>query len=292
MVRFVPPSRIVFVRGSKGAVKSLLNRPNQLDRRSESWRPPLHTPIRSWSDRLVAAARRFFDLQAGSIWRDLSRVLPGCRGLILDVGCGSQPYRSLIPAAATYHGLDYSGARTNFGYSMPETTYYEGDRWPIDETTADVVLCTETLEHVPDPSVFLSEAFRCLKPRGRILLTVPFAARWHFIPHDYWRFTPSGLQRLLGTAGFTDIAVYARGNAVTVACYKLMGLLLPLLFPQQVSRGKAFWLRVLGVLALPLICLLALAGNISLRSRGGDDCIGYTAVASRPGAGKGNTSNS
>ena len=261
MVRFVPPSRIVFVRGNKGDVKSLLNRPNQLDRRSESWRPPLLTPIRSWRDRLLAAARRFFDLQAGSIWRDLSQVLPGCRGLILDVGCGSQPYRSLIPAAATYHGLDYSGARTNFGYSMPETTYYEGDRWPIDETTADVVLCTETLEHVPDPSVFLSEAFRCLKPRGRILLTVPFAARWHFIPHDYWRFTPSGLQRLLGTAGFTDIAVYARGNAVTVACYKLMGLLLPLLFPQQVSRGKAFWLRVLGVLALPLICMLAPRGQ-------------------------------
>ena len=154
MVRFVRRSRIAFLGGNKGVVKSLLDRPNQLDRRSESWRPPLHAPIRSGRDRLLAAARRFFDLQAGSIWRDLNQALPGCCGLILDVGCGSQPFRSLISIDATYHGLDYSGARTNFGYSMPDTTYYEGDRWPIDETTADVVLCTETLEHVPDPSAF------------------------------------------------------------------------------------------------------------------------------------------
>jgi len=263
-------------------VEALLNRPNQLDRRSESWRPPLFTPIRSGRDRLLAAARRFLDLQAGSIWRDLTQTLPGCHGLILDVGCGSQPYRSLIPANATYHGLDYSGARTNFGYSMPETIYYEGDRWPIDETTVDVVLCTETLEHVPDPSAFLNEAFRCLKPGGRILLTVPFAARWHFIPHDYWRFTPSGLQRLLGAAGFTDIAVYARGNALTVACYKVLALFLPLLLPQQESLWRRFTIRCFGVLTLPVVILLAAIANLSLRSQGGDDCLGYTVVSVRP----------
>jgi len=263
-------------------VKSLLDRPNQLGRRAESWRPPLFQPIRSGRDRLLAATRRFFDLQAGSIWRDLNQALQGCRGLILDVGCGSQPYRSLIPVDATYHGLDYNGARANFGYTMPETTYYEGDRWPIDDTTADVVLCTETLEHVPDPSAFLSEAFRCLKPGGRILLTVPFAARWHFIPYDYWRFTPSSLELLLGTAGFTEIAVYARGNALTVACYKVMALFLPLLLPQQGRHWKRFASRCAGLLALPVVILLAAIANLSLRSQGGDDCLGYTAVSVRP----------
>jgi len=270
------------VPASNGDTEALLNRPNQLDRRSESWRPPLFRPIRSGRDRLLAATRRCFDLQAGSIWRDLNQILPGCRGLILDVGCGAQPFRSLIPAAATYHGLDYSGARTNFGYSMPETTCYEGDRWPIDETTADVVLCTEILEHVPDPSVFLSEAFRCLKPGGKIILTVPFAARWHFIFHDYWRFTPSSLELLLGAAGFTEIAVYVRGNALTVACYKVMALFLPLLLPQQGSLWKRFTIRCVGLLALPFVIMLAAIANLSLRSKGGDDCLGYTAVSVRP----------
>ena len=165
---------------------------------------------------------------------------------------------------------------------MPDTTYYEGGRWPLSDESVDVVLSTETLEHVPDPPRFLAEAFRCLKPGGRVLLTVPFAARWHFIPHDYWRFTPSGLQRLLSAAGFSDIRVFARGNALTVACYKVMAVFLPLLLPQGKSLVPSILIRVLGLLTLPFVILLAAIGNLSLRHQGGDDCLGYTAIAVRP----------
>ncbi len=108
------------------------------------------------------------------------------------MGCGAQPDRHLLPSQTTYRAIDDSGAESHFGYSMPDTTYYEGDRWPILDETVDVVLCTETLEHVPEPSVFLAEALRVLKHGGWLLLTVQFAARWHYILHDYWRFTPSG----------------------------------------------------------------------------------------------------
>ena len=197
------------------------------------------------------------------------------------MGCGSQPYRSLIPVAATYHGLDYSGARANFGYSMPETTYYEGDRWPIDDTTADVVLCTETLEHVPDPSVFLSEAFRCLKPGGRILLTVPFAARWHFIPHDYWRFTPSGLQRLLARPA-SPILPFMHGGMLSRWPVTRSWPCSCLYFcPSKGAFGKVH--APLCWLAGPAACImLAAIANLSLRSKGGDDCLGYTAVSVRP----------
>jgi SAM-dependent methyltransferase len=260
----------------------LLNRPNQLDRRRENWRPPLFRPIRSRRDRLYSSARRFLDLQAGSIWRDLSLLLPQFHGLILDVGCGAQPYRSLVHPDATYLGLDRHDADVHFGYSMPEMTYFRGDHWPIGDASADLVLSTETLEHVPDPSVFLDEAFRCLRPGGHILLTVPFAARWHFIPHDYWRFTPSGLGRLLRKSGFSDVTVYARGNAITVACYKGLALFVRLLMPQIQNPWKRIPAQAIGVLMFPLAILIALAGNVSLSLDGGDDCLGYTAVAVRP----------
>jgi len=260
----------------------VLDRPNQLDRRRENWRPPLFRPIRSRRDRLYAAARRLLDLQAGSIWRDLSCLLPQFRGLVLDVGCGAQPYRSLVHPGATYRGIDREDAEVHFGYSMPETTYFPGDRWPVSDASADLVLSTETLEHVPDPSVFLDEAFRCLKPGGQLLVTVPFAARWHFIPQDYWRFTPSGLSRVLTRAGFSEVAVYARGNALTVACYKTSALLIRLLIPQIETPWKQILPQALGVLSLPVLILIALAGNLSLTSNGGDDCLGYTAIAVRP----------
>jgi SAM-dependent methyltransferase len=250
-----------------------------VERRSEDWRPPsfqrVTTPIAS----LAAAARRFLDLQAGSIWNDLVELLPSIQGTVLDVGCGAQPYRHLLSPQATYKAIDYSGAESHFGYSMPDTVYFQGDHWPVPDGSVDVVLCTETLEHVPEPTVFLAEAFRVLKHGGRLLLTVPFAARWHYIPHDYWRFTPSGLQRLLSAAGFERVATFARGNTLTVACYKVMALMLPLLIPQQKGLLKRSLLQVCGILTLPILVVLGGIGTLSLKGKGGDDCLGYTAVA-------------
>jgi SAM-dependent methyltransferase len=256
-----------------------LNRTNQVGRQSESWRPPPYKRVTTLLARLEAVARRFLDLQAGSIWNDLVVLVPQSQGVVLDVGSGAQPYRHLLPAGATYRAIDYVGAERHFGYSMPDTTYYEGEHWPVPDASVDVIMCTETMEHVPVPSAFLAEASRCLKSGGHLLLTVPFAARWHYIPHDYWRFTPSTLERLLSAAGFAEIAVYARGNSLTVACYKVMALMLPFLLPQQTSLIKRLAFRTCGVLTLPAIVILAAIGKLSLQRNGGDDCLGYTVVA-------------
>jgi SAM-dependent methyltransferase len=256
-------------------------RRNLVEATSESWRPRLFRETTTGLSRLLAAERRFFDIQAGSAWRDLRAVLPSLRGTVLDVGCGAQPFRSLVNPQATYQGIDTDEAKAHFGYEMPNTTYFSGDTWPVAAASANVVLCTETLEHVLDTRHFLAEAARSLAPGGTLLLTVPFAARWHFIPYDYWRFTPSSLNQLLTAAGFHNVRVYARGNAFTVACYKLMTLLLLLLMPQTASRFTALLLRLAGVLSLPLFILLAVLANLSLRNRGGDDCLGYTVLAVR-----------
>jgi SAM-dependent methyltransferase len=217
-------------------------------------------------------------LQAGSVWRDLALELPNARGVVLDVGCGAQPYRPLVPPAAHYVGIDSARAPSDFGYELPDTIYFEGETWPIESGSVDFVLCTETLEHVLEPSRLLEEAHRCLRQGGRLLLTVPFAARWHFVPEDYWRFTPSSLNHLLRQAGFTSIGVYARGNALTVACYKSMALFLPTLFPQSPSPGRQA-MRVLAFPSVPVVALLALIARFSLEFDGGDDCLGYTVVA-------------
>ena len=261
--------------------RPMIQRRNLIEARAERWRPPLLAPHQGRGS-FTATLRRYFDLQVGSIWTDLEAELATTRGIAVDVGCGAQPYRVLFPPEVTYIGIDTADAKEHFGYEMPDTLYYVGDTWPVAPRTADLVLCTETLEHVPDPAGFLAEAFRCLTPGGRLLLTVPFAARWHFIPYDYWRFTPSSLNRLLTGADFTEVADFARGNALTVACYKVMALCLPLLLPQTQSGIQKLLLRLLGLLTLPLLLLLAVIANFSLRSQGGDDCLGYTVVANRP----------
>jgi SAM-dependent methyltransferase len=259
----------------------MLNRTNMLSRQADLWRPLSFQPSPSGIQRVVFAARRFLDLQTASIWVDLASLLPGVTGVVVDVGCGAQPYRILFSSEVTYIGIDTVDAKTRFGYEVPDTRYYSGTCWPVADSSVDFVLCTETLEHVPDSEVFLDEAARCLAPGGRLLLTVPFAARWHYIPHDYWRFTPSSLQRLLTDAGFTNVAVYARGNELSVACYKVMALMLPLLYPQGRPAIVRLFLWLAGLALSPLFGLLAVIGHLSLKGNGGDDCLGYTVVAER-----------
>jgi len=202
--------------------------------------------------------------------------LADARGDVLDVGAGAQPYRPLLPPATRYRAIDVAAADDDFGYRLADTEYFEGDRWPSDDRSVDVVLATEALEHVPEPAAFLAEAHRVLRPGGRVVLTVPFAARWHYVPHDYWRFTPSSLRKLLEAAGFDAVVVHARGNELTVACYKLMALALPALLPPE---GGFRLSRIVAFLALPLVAAIALVAHSSLRRDGGDDCLGWTVTA-------------
>jgi hypothetical protein len=97
----------------------------------------------------------------------------------------------------------------------------------------------------------------------------------------YWGFTPSGLKRHITAAGFTRIAVIARGNALTVACYKNMALVLPLLFPQGEKLPKRLLCWACGLLLSPILVASAVIANVSMRGKGDDDCLGYTVLAER-----------
>lgn len=251
--------------------------------RRELWRPPAFSGGTTTVSRALAAVRRFFDIQEATIWRDLTRLLSGASGTVLDVGCGAQPFRGLLPHGTRYRGIDTINAKAHFGYEMPDVLYFEGGRWPVEDASANVILCTEVLEHVFDVEAFLDEARRCSCPRGVLVLTVPFAARWHYAPHDYWRFTPSSLALLLDRAGFTDVRVYQRGNPITVAAYKAMALLLPIIMPQTNRIVPRVALLLPGLLAAPVLACLAGIAQLSLAFDYGDDCLGYTLVASKAG---------
>ncbi len=260
-------------------------RRNLLEEQEEYWRPPLFQKENAGlASRLKAPVRRFFDLQAGSVWKDLSQLLQDARGSVLDIGCGAQPYRALFPGGVKYLGIDTEDAKKRFGYDVPDTIYFGGGRFPVESGSIDFVLCSEVLEHIPDIETFFHEVTRCLRPGGSMVLTVPFSARWHFIPYDYWRFTPSGLKNILTKAGFTNIAVFARGNQLTVACYKQMAVVLSLLLAKN-KGALSILSRLAGIICLPVFFLLALVANVTMGIDWGDDCLGYTATATLPETG-------
>jgi hypothetical protein len=88
---------------------------------------------------------------------------------------------------------------------------------------------------------------------------------------------------LLSEAGFEQPAVYARGNGMTVSCYKTMALVLPVFLPQGYGRLATWLFRLLSIVLIPYLGFLAMVGNLSLLGRGGDDCLGYTTIARRAG---------
>jgi len=81
----------------------------------------------------------------------------------------------------------------------------------------DVVICEQVLEHVVDPLTAVRTLGQLCKPDGYVFVSTPFLIRLHSDPGDYWRFTPSGLERLLRSQGLEPVWVKSWGNRKVVA---------------------------------------------------------------------------
>lgn len=218
--------------------------------------------------------RSLLDMQVASVLRHLRPWLKERSGTLLEVGCGAQPYRHMVPATCRYTGLDWEQAETHFNYQIPDTVYYSGEIFPFADGSFDNLFHTEVLEHVYHAGAFLAECRRVLKPSGTMFFTVPFQARYHYIPHDFFRYTPAALERMLSEAGFRNFEIRPRGSDITVAAYKNISVLYRWL--QAGLAGK-----IAAILLLPIAVPVLIVGWLSLRLSIGsnDDCLGYTVTA-------------
>ncbi len=82
---------------------------------------------------------------------------------------------------------------------------------PFSDQSFDFVLMFYLLEHVYNLNTVLSESARVLKPGGRLIGVVPQLERFHPDPDDYFRFTRSGLTRMLQDTGFDDVKLKPLG---------------------------------------------------------------------------------
>ena len=120
-------------------------------------------------------------------------------GPVLDCGCGNKPYAALFERTRTrLIGVDIEQSSR----SRADVLMAREGSLPFRRDSFEGALCTQVIEHVPDPHGLLEEVWRVLKPGGLLLLTAPFVWEQHELPHDYLRFTEMGMRRLAIDAGF------------------------------------------------------------------------------------------
>ena len=140
---------------------------------------------------------------------------------VLDLGAGDAPYRELFRhtryVTADWAQSLHAGARSADIVASAESI-------PMADASFDLILCTQVLEHVPEPASVLRECHRLLGAGGRLALTAPLLWELHELPHDYYRYTSAGLRYLVEEAGFADIEVAARSDGFAALAQLMINL--------------------------------------------------------------------
>ena len=135
---------------------------------------------------------------------EIARMAEGATGIVLDVGCGTAPYRTLF-AHTHYLGIEVASSSAYGSAKGGADVLYDGRCLPFADASVDNILCNQVLEHVFEPIAFLSELHRVLRPGGRLMMTVPFVWDEHEQPYDFARYSSFGLAHLTGKCGFEVI---------------------------------------------------------------------------------------
>lgn len=135
--------------------------------------------------------------------------LPPSGGPGLDLYCGTQPYRDLIPWRPLW-GYDIDN---HFG----RADVIGGSRLPFGDGAFDLILCTQALYLVEDPALTVKEMRRTLRPGGHVLVSVPHLFRRELSAER--RYGPEDLSRLF--RGWSELEVIGVGSPGVGAAYFL-----------------------------------------------------------------------
>lgn len=200
--------------------------------------------------------------------KELCTMQPLVIGKLLDIGCGTQPYRSLFTQVTSYTGVDLPNSCHTL---PPDTVTYDGETLPFPSNTFDWAMATEVLEHVRRPELLLSSIYDVLRPGGGFFLSVPFLAGVHEPPYDFRRWTNYGLIEELEKAGFEKIEVRPIGNWHTAAAHFLGAYLGHCKTPWWTK----YWLPRLVWLIKNNVARLNIEVDRNM-------CIGWFAIAYKP----------
>ena len=171
--------------------------------------PRLRLDRREWRQRFVRAVWATHN-DSPAVRRALESVLASAGGQArgLNVGAGDTRW------GPRFVHLD-------LGPTPAADVIADAQALPFSPRSFEVVVSQETVEHLADPFAAVAEMGRVLAPGGWIYLQAPFIIGYHPGPEDYWRFTRTGLARLLERAGVRLIRL-DRAVAAGTGFYRIL----------------------------------------------------------------------
>jgi SAM-dependent methyltransferase len=122
----------------------------------------------------IRGLEAFFHRNRARVVRGLIAKYAAPDAPILDAGCGTGLNLRHLPKGSV--GVDINPRNVTLLKSrLPDHTVIEGDveQLPFADGSFGTVLCTEVIEHIPDPSRALAEFARVLRPGGILVGSVP-----------------------------------------------------------------------------------------------------------------------
>jgi SAM-dependent methyltransferase len=166
------------------------------------------------------------------------------KGNLLDIGCGNKPYEKALTNITSYTGVDIiQSSDSKVDILCPANNI------PLNSSTFDTVISTQTIEHVEDHQGLVNEAFRLLTPSGYFILSGPLYWPLHEEPYDFFRFTKYGFKYILENAGFKIVEIKSNGGKWSVAGQALLHAIVPSIYNIKGLKGillrKAF--KLIGI---------------------------------------------
>lgn len=148
---------------------------------------------------------------------------------VLDAGAGQSRYRAAFEHVR-YVPVDFAQGDSTWDYSKLSSVC-DLQALPFKDASFDAVIALHVLEHLKDPSAFLAEVARVLKPGGSAFFNAPQGFGEHQVPHDYFRFTSFAIRMLLARAGLEERFIRPMGGFFYTLAYHVA------LIPGAISAG-------------------------------------------------------
>lgn len=126
-------------------------------------------------------------------YREFAEAAGSCQGkTVVEIGSGGGFLKSVMPQVKT----------SDVFPSLQTDLCFSAERMPFEDGSVDMFCMLNVFHHIKDPRAFLSDAARCLKPGGKLVMIEPANTIWaRFVYRNFHHevFDPAGGWGVAGT---------------------------------------------------------------------------------------------